>query len=412
MQFKHFLWLIPLAGFAFWQASQIASWPMAWQTLLHYAPIALAGLGIVLSYYLNRIQPLMVFLTILMVTAGFDWLYPGYAVGMAPELFYPLVSLWMPLALLLWAVMPERGVYSLPYNLLMLLLFVLPLAGLNWAMTELSFYWASLISEPVSATPGYWLHLPKISVLVLLGVFVILMLRLTLLKQPKVFDAVMVVVYVLMAYGLNELSEPLLFDWMLAVSAFLVLLSLVFDAHFIAYNDQLTGLSGRRALLESFSGLGRKYAIAMADIDHFKKFNDTYGHDIGDLALQQVAQGLAKVQGGGKVYRYGGEEFTIVFPRKTAMEAQPLLQGLCQSIASQPLVFKQDGEEKSVPITVSIGVADRSHGKTPEEVMKCADEALYAAKQAGRNQVKIYGETAPKASKSQTKSKSTKRKSK
>jgi diguanylate cyclase (GGDEF)-like protein len=74
------------------------------------------------------------------------------------------------------------------------------------------------------------------------------------------------------------------------------------------YIDELTGLQGRRSLNETLYNLGRKYAIAMIDVDHFKKFNDTYGHKTGDQVLKMIAYKLERISGGAKTFRYGGEE--------------------------------------------------------------------------------------------------------
>ena len=103
---------------------------------------------------------------------------------------------------------------------------------------------------------------------------------------------------------------------LLSSLAMIYLFTILIDSYFLAYRDELTGLASRRALYNLVLSLGRKYSVAMLDIDHFKKFNDTYGHDVGDQVLRLVAAKMARVSGGGKVFRYGGEEFTIVFPRK------------------------------------------------------------------------------------------------
>jgi GGDEF domain-containing protein len=103
---------------------------------------------------------------------------------------------------------------------------------------------------------------------------------------------------------------------LLTVIALLLLITILIDSYFLAYRDELTGLPSRRALFNLSLSLVRKYSLAMVDIDHFKKFNDTYGHDVGDQVLKLVAAKLAQVTGGGKAFRYGGEEFTIVFPSK------------------------------------------------------------------------------------------------
>lgn len=180
------------------------------------------------------------------------------------------------------------------------------------------------------------------------------------------------------------------------------LLVVVIDSYLLAYRDDLTGLPSRRALNQLALSLGSKYTLAMLDIDHFKKFNDTYGHDIGDQVLKLVASKLAKVQGGGKVFRYGGEEFTVVYPRKKAEQTLAFLEALRQSIADYGMVVRQPERkgknkqargsgkatnEKTVSVTISIGVAQRESKQSFEQTLKQADLALYRAKKKGRNNV-------------------------
>jgi diguanylate cyclase (GGDEF)-like protein len=100
----------------------------------------------------------------------------------------------------------------------------------------------------------------------------------------------------------------------------------------MAYRDELTQLPSRRALNESLLKVGDSYTIAMVDVDHFKQFNDTYGHETGDQVLQMIASRLADVSGGGKAFRYGGEEFAVMFPNKLMDEAYPSLEALRKSV--------------------------------------------------------------------------------
>src|SRR2546426_9194380 len=88
----------------------------------------------------------------------------------------------------------------------------------------------------------------------------------------------------------------------------------------MAYEDTLTGLPARRALNEALLRLGGQYSVAMIDVDHFKRINDRHGHDVGDQVLKMIAAKLAQVSGGGKAYRYGGEEFAVIFPGRKAEE--------------------------------------------------------------------------------------------
>jgi len=180
-------------------------------------------------------------------------------------------------------------------------------------------------------------------------------------------------------------------------------LSVVEISYSMAYRDDLTGLPARRALPEALESLGSRYSIAMVDIDRFKKFNDRHGHDVGDQVLRMVASLLKGVSGGGRPFRYGGEEFTVVFPGKSRDDAWSHLEDLREAIASYRFTVRGRGRPRKKPVsggrtkmrgrrnlkvTASIGVAERSE-KYPnaEQVMKAADKALYRAKRAGRNRV-------------------------
>lgn len=192
----------------------------------------------------------------------------------------------------------------------------------------------------------------------------------------------------------------------LNVIALLFLVTVLIDSYFLAYRDELTGLPSRRALFNLSLSLGRKYTVAMVDIDHFKKFNDTYGHDVGDQVLKLVAAKLAQVTGGGKAFRYGGEEFTIVFPSKEIERVLQDLDDVRESIENYNIVLRQEkrkhkqnesaskkrstktpDKQSTVNVTVSIGCAQHQADQNFEQCMKEADKALYKAKKAGRNQV-------------------------
>ena len=198
-----------------------------------------------------------------------------------------------------------------------------------------------------------------------------------------------------------------------AAAGAILVVAMLQESHRLAFNDELTGLPGRRALLEAMAGLGPRYVIAMVDVDHFKSFNDTHGHDIGDQVLKLVAARLAEVEGGGRAFRYGGEEFTVLFADTTLEQAMRHLDAIRASVASYRMAArgedrpkaKEQGEklraagaedsqppEKILSVTVSVGGAapgDRGseHTLTPAQVLKAADEALYRAKRAGRNRV-------------------------
>ncbi|MCJ7594924.1 MAG: GGDEF domain-containing protein, partial [Desulfobacterales bacterium] len=187
-------------------------------------------------------------------------------------------------------------------------------------------------------------------------------------------------------------------------AAGLILIVTTIDSSFsMAYMDDLTGLAGRRSLNQELLNLGKRYSIAMVDVDHFKKFNDTYGHKTGDQVLKLIATKLKQMTGGAKVFRYGGEEFTAIFAGKSIEDALPHLEVYRKMIETAPFIVRAKGRgkgssenrgkgkadgEKRVKVTVSIGVAAPEKALTsPEKVLKDADKALYKAKRAGRNRV-------------------------
>ena len=165
------------------------------------------------------------------------------------------------------------------------------------------------------------------------------------------------------------------------------LLRVMEATHLQAATDPLTGLLNRRSFENRTHELLRSatpFALAMGDLDHFKRLNDTHGHDAGDRALRSFAQTLrATLRDEDLVCRYGGEEFVVVFPRSTAHEAAAALSRVQQEL----LVATARGDV--APFTVSFGVAHSSEGSSLEELSQIADAALFRAKRAGRNRIVI-----------------------
>ncbi len=189
-----------------------------------------------------------------------------------------------------------------------------------------------------------------------------------------------------------------------ATAGLILVVAVVEASYMMAYRDGLTELPGRRALNEALPRLSGQFSVAMVDVDHFKRFNDTYGHDAGDHVLRLVAARLAQAPGGGTAYRYGGEEFALVFAGKGTEECLPYLEELRETVetsrftmrrrfrprAAKAKVDKGRKTRPAITITVSIGVAERNHrNANPDQVVQAADKALYRAKEAGRNRVSI-----------------------
>ncbi|HVS13270.1 MAG TPA: GGDEF domain-containing protein [Thermoanaerobaculia bacterium] len=204
----------------------------------------------------------------------------------------------------------------------------------------------------------------------------------------------------------GELSgRPVLYRWL---AALLVLVALAEASYRLAYIDELTGLPGRRALIDALAPLRGDYALGVVDIDHFKSFNDRHGHDVGDQVLRRVASELGTVVCA-TAYRLGGEEFALIFARGSS-EAEAALERLRRQISegrftvraasrprTRPKVRKPPSGRLQRRITVSIGLAaSTARDRRAEEVLRRADAALYRAKRGGRNRLVVAGRR-PKA---------------
>jgi GGDEF domain-containing protein len=196
-------------------------------------------------------------------------------------------------------------------------------------------------------------------------------------------------------------------------------MSIIENSYLLAYHDELTALPSRRAFNDALLRLQDPYVIAAVDIDHFKRFNDTYGHDTGDEVLRLVASVLSRVSGGGQAYRCGGEEFSILFPGKSVSDVADDLERLRENVEHSEFRLRgverrqaprgpdrrktgvRKSERKGVAIrrlaqaepaplsvTISIGAAESKESEVdPARVQQAADQALYRAKANGRNRV-------------------------
>ena len=225
--------------------------------------------------------------------------------------------------------------------------------------------------------------------LLLLFAFAVLILIFIIQQKRQAFNAIVTLMVLALSFHFKHNTLALSLT---VVAGFMTLLfSALQKSWHLAYVDELTALPGRRALEERLQRSLGLYALAMVDIDHFKKFNDNYGHDVGDDVLRMIAAKIGQVSGGGKAYRYGGEEFTVVFSNHSADEIKTHLQALIENVAATPFVVnrRKNQKPKGVQVTISIGLTDSIHKANAQQTIKVADEALYQAKKKGRNRLQI-----------------------
>ena len=378
--------LLALSVYGYQRYSQI---PQAVINGIIFLPIALSLLVFILSIHFNR-SPVFfygVLVTINNIVLGLELA--------KTDLSYALLSAFIPLMLLLLTVLPDRGIISfraLPAHTVVGLSIIFSIVASNMAPEWLSY---ALLSDWLPARYFDWTQQSQTILFISLSVFISMLVLYFLNPSPHMSAGlgVLTLLTVQLHFGGTDQSINIFSSTALLMCLYAVLQ----ESWRMAYLDELTELPARRALREKFQKVSGTYTVAMVDVDHFKNFNDTYGHDTGDAVLRMIATKLKKVTGGGASYRYGGEEFSVVFTGKNSEDARPHLETLRQTIANSPFIINRASRRKSdkkvkrrknkaVKVTVSIGVADSNNKHSSSwDVLKLSDKALYRAKANGRN---------------------------
>ncbi len=411
MRYPHIPWLpllfypaLPVAaavGLMLWR-----EWPPALTLIVPFVPWVMALIGAAICLMYQRSQTLALMLCVLAATA----IWPTLA-REAPWALGPALA-WWSLAYTINALWAERSSVLLDM-VLRIGLMALGVAAIALIGKDgLVDVFGTLAVQGKLARLG--VPVEALVALLVTG----LTLTLLLLRYGRPQQAGQWLGFVCMAWALPRGAQhPIELALMSAAALTALCISLAHEGFHMAFRDELTGLPGRRALNERLQRMGRVYTLAMADVDHFKAFNDTHGHDVGDQVLRMVASQLRRVPGGGQAYRYGGEEFTLVFPGKTAAESMPHLETVRRAIEAYQMRLRdkparpkadQVGQRRRgargrnvrpLRVTVSIGVAERNDAlRAPDAVIKAADQALYKAKDGGRNQVCAFGARRARAS--------------
>jgi diguanylate cyclase (GGDEF)-like protein len=341
--------------------------------------------------------------------------------GTAGWIALQATAVLLPVNFILISLMHERG-FAIPS--------VAPMAMLLFVQTVIVTVLCRAAEGAPAALHGNHAHpsLPAYATIAFAAGGVFLLAHWSFTRKP--LDAALLWSLASFFLSIDFLPTARISNTYATAAVFILAISIIETSYLLAYHDELTTLPSRRAFNDAMMALKDTYSIAVVDIDHFKRFNDTYGHDTGDQVLRLVASKLAHVTGGGHAYRCGGEEFTILFPGKRLDEVSSHLERLRMTIESAE--FRRRGDDRrhiprgpdrrneragarkrkghairqlmqetspqSLSVTVSIGVAECANGKSePDIVLEAADKALYRAKENGRNRVEAAAGRRPRA---------------
>lgn len=370
--------------------------------MVYSIPYAVVATGMALSWRFNRSKIFFVLLVLAMAYWSVGSLADSYTSffphSISSEFIQAVLCLLLPFNILVFSWIKERGIFTarglvrLGFLLLqVVLVYLLWTYGGHRVVELLQFrLWP--------ASPGFSTGISDPGIVLFGAALLALCYRAVVVRSS--LDYGLIGSLLLLGYLLHVWNADVVI-WAVTAAAGVLVIALVQDAYRKAYVDELTGLPGRRSMEEYFLKLSGMYTVAMVDIDHFKKCNDRYGHDVGDQVLRMIASFLKRVERGGRPFRYGGEEFAIIFPGKEAEEVVSALDILRESIGDNRFVVRSvfrtrhkpevppvRENQKRLGVTVSIGCAQvGADDHVPADVIKRADKALYHAKETGRNRV-------------------------
>jgi diguanylate cyclase (GGDEF)-like protein len=421
---------------------------------VHFYFYSVFAAGILLGWRFHSSRILFALCTLFLAQRALEFFSSGRIVSAGPgRIALEAVAFLVPVNFIVFSVFRERGL-------------VFPAIVPRLALLFFESVFVAVICRPGEIVGPAILHsrflgrlswtpLPALGLLAFASALGVLLVRLLLYRKPTESGLLWSLLATFLSFQVGAVGPAA--TAYLATAGLILISSIIENSYFLAYHDELTTLPARRAFNDALLRLEEPYAIAVVDIDHFKKFNDTYGHETGDQVLRMVAAKLAGVTGGGRAYRVGGEEFSILFPGKSAKDSMPHLEllrsvievatfrvrgeqerrGTARRQNSPPDSRSQDvrnGESQNlrnpdrraverrvrsrrppaarkktppaiieagnqdISVTVSIGAAEpTARFRSVEQVIQSADQALYRAKQSGRNRVELS--SAPRTTK-------------
>jgi diguanylate cyclase (GGDEF)-like protein len=363
---------------------------------LHYSFYVLALLAFAITCFFKYSRPAFFIITLCFAYLLINYIKFNKGDAFSSSIEYKALCFFIPLNLFIFSFQPLKGIFN--KNGLIKFLFILTQftlidfytnrIGSLYSKETVDLYLSNIDSFFSYKIFGDYLFntIPNLALFLFVITITNLIIRAALSGATIDYSLLCVSITCFMATAYSKNSTALAIFY--SASCLIIIISIIQHIRYIAYHDILTKAPTRLALFSDIKRLPNKYSVALIDIDDFKNFNDNFSHDVGDKVLTMTAKELAKIGGKGQLYRYGGEEFVIIFPNLTKNEAFGHLEEIRKKISEAKFVLEEnsDKKQKNYNITISIGVAEKKRSDASiNPVIKRADKAMYKAKENGKN---------------------------
>lgn len=394
--------LLVAAALGFLRPGGLPAWALPLVGLYCYL---ILGAGVLLCWFLDRNRVLLAIVVLMLV----DWALLHFVAGDVTatgvsRVVFDATALLLPLNLLAFSLIPERGL-RIKQEAVRLVLILCQALLVAWiCLPDQAVMAESLEFAFIAPRLTSWTPIPQPALLAFGAALVLLTFRSvlsrSLLERRNAIEIGFVWALVAAFVGLHGSRAGWLPTNFFATAELILVLAVYEATHKMTHYDALTGVRGRDAFTQALRGLGKRYSIAVADIDRFKQVNARHGYSVGNQVLRLIAERMTSMFDQEDVFRLEGGRFIILFRNKSVPEALPHLDALrkaVEALSTTPLgdriVTQDPGTADSSLgqqiVTISIGVAERDDRKpSPEKVMKVAERLLNQAKRSGRNQVK------------------------
>jgi len=368
-------------------------------------PVIVLGFGIVFGWYLSSSRLILSLLVLVCLDRAIVWFAPTDSSPGAPEpVLFAIATFLAPVNLLALSLVKEGHASSWRGLVSLLLVLSQPLLVL-WLCLSGQTHLTSLLTTPfqlplIPLSISEWTPLPQPAVLAFGSALLLLTAKFLLYHDPLDGGAAWALLTTFFAvhgiqYGWNHTN-------LLAAAGLTLFLSLVHASHQRTYRDELTGALGHLAYNETVARLGEQYVVAIVGVDQLKQYQHQYGRTVAEQVLRLVAPKIMATAGKGKVFRLTGDELTVVFHSRTAIDTLATLEQIRKTVEQATLRLRSqtriwEGSRSSppgpkdidLPVTLSIGVAEPAASqRLLTLVTKSAYRALYEAKGEGGNMVK------------------------